>query len=133
VSITVAIVTPEEEALSLTCDEVIAPGLEGDLGFLPGHIPLVSALRPGVLTVREGNQNRYFAVGPGYVEIDDDKVIVLTEVCERPDQIDPAEEERAIGEAQSALAELGPADPQFMKLTRTVQLAQSRIEAHRRA
>ncbi|MGF1509228.1 MAG: ATP synthase F1 subunit epsilon [Myxococcota bacterium] len=129
----VFIVTPNEEALNIPCEEVVAPGVEGEIGFLPGHIPLISVLKAGVLTVRENGRPRIFAIGTGYVELDDDKVIVLTESCDRPEDIDVAEEERTISETEKELEPLGPADPRFIQLNRTLQLARSRVEAKRRS
>ncbi|MEM1023313.1 MAG: ATP synthase F1 subunit epsilon [Myxococcota bacterium] len=128
-----SIVTPDEEALDMSCEEVVAPGIDGELGLMAGHIPLVSVLRPGVLVARNGGDAKVFAVGTGYVEIDEDKVIVLTEVCERPDEIDEKAEADRMAEVEKKLADKGPADPEFLRLSRTLELARSRIEARRRA
>jgi F-type H+-transporting ATPase subunit epsilon len=132
VALQLSIVTPDEEALDMACDEVVAPGIEGELGLMTGHIPLVSVLRPGVLVARHGGETKVFAVGTGYVEIDEDKVIVLTETCDRPDEIDEKTETDRIADAEKKLAGKGPADPDFLRLNRSLQLARSRIEARKR-
>ena len=69
-AIQLAIVTPTREAVAMECDEVIAPGAEGEVGLLPGHVPLITALSPGVLTVYKGGHQRFFAVGTGFAEIE---------------------------------------------------------------
>jgi len=133
VALQLSIVTPDEEALDMSCDEVVAPGIDGEMGLMAGHIPLVSVLRPGVLVARNGNDSEVFAVGTGYVEIDEDKVIVLTEVCDRPNEIDEKTETDRIADVEKKLADKGPADPEFLRLNRSLQLSRSRLEARRRA
>ncbi|GAB1537014.1 hypothetical protein ADMFC3_26450 [Geovibrio sp. ADMFC3] len=77
------LVTPERLLLSEDVEEVIVPGVEGDLGVLPGHTPLLSALRVGEMTYRKGGKNEYVAIeGGGLIEISSDKVIVLADAAE---------------------------------------------------
>lgn len=123
-----AIVTPREEALSLECAEVIVPGSTGDIGLLPGHVPLVSTLRPGVLTVVDGSQRRRFAVGTGYAEIDDDQVTVLTEACLGPKQVDADEARTDLEAAEREMAKTGPEDPAFEEHDLGARWARARLE-----
>jgi F-type H+-transporting ATPase subunit epsilon len=58
---------------------VVAPGTEGYLGVLPGHLPLVTSLKPGVVTVAAEGRRRQFDVGPGYMEVTPNSVIIITE------------------------------------------------------
>ena len=82
------IVTPMKQELVTQASELVLPGLEGSFGVLPGHIPLVSALRPGMLKVRKDQIETIYAIGGGYAEISEDKVIVLADTAELADDID---------------------------------------------
>jgi F-type H+-transporting ATPase subunit epsilon len=84
------VVTPERRVLAETVDMVIVPGLNGELGILPGHTPLISQLQTGVLGyVKEGHTLQLHVSG-GFVEVNDDRVSVLAEIAERPEEIDAA-------------------------------------------
>ena len=107
------VVTPENEALNATCDEVTAPGVDGELGFGSGHVPLITALKPGLLTVRQGNQKTVYAISTGFAEIEDEKVTVLTEACELSTNINVEQTKRDIAEAEAALQGLGEQDADF--------------------
>ncbi|HKP46191.1 MAG TPA: F0F1 ATP synthase subunit epsilon [Pyrinomonadaceae bacterium] len=84
------VVTPERRVLSETVDMVTVPGLGGEIGILPGHTPLISQLQTGVLSYATGGSTSQLHVSGGFVEVNDDKVSVLAEVAERPDEIDAA-------------------------------------------
>lgn len=85
----VEIVTPKGIALDAEADEVLVPGVMGELGILPQHVPLLSGIKPGVVRLRRGNKQEQLAVGAGFVEVGaQDHVIVLTEECEKPEQVD---------------------------------------------
>src|SRR5262245_54104659 len=74
----VVVVTPRGQVSAKAVDEVIAPGETGEFGVLPGHVPFLAALKPGVLTLRSGSTREIFAVGPGYLQVSaDGKVTVL--------------------------------------------------------
>jgi len=82
-TIRLELVTPEKMILSEDVEEVIAPGVEGDLGVLPEHAPLLTALRVGELAYRTGKQLDYVAiVGGGFLEVNDNKVIILADDAE---------------------------------------------------
>lgn len=82
------VVTPERRLLAEPVDMVTVPGLNGELGILPGHTPLISQLKTGILTyVQEGKSSQLHVSG-GFVEVRDDKVSVLADVAERPEEID---------------------------------------------
>lgn len=125
----IAIVTPDQEARNTTCEEIVVPGLAGDLGLLPGHIPLISALRPGVLTLVESGKKSVYAVGSGFVEVSNDRVSILTETCDAPGDIDVDASRKDLADAQKHLAELGPNDSRFWEFERSASLAQAKIDA----
>jgi F-type H+-transporting ATPase subunit epsilon len=83
------IVTPERLLLEADVDSVQIPGLDGELGILPGHSPLISELKPaGLLTYVQGGASHQLLVSSGFVEVMPDRVKVLAEVAERPDEVD---------------------------------------------
>ncbi len=102
------IVTPEKMVVSEDVDQVNVPGVEGDLGVLYDHASILSTLRPGQLsyeTEREkGRETTHMVVSGGYLEVTDNRVIVLAETAEFLDQIDKARAEKARIKAEEALA-----------------------------
>jgi F-type H+-transporting ATPase subunit epsilon len=100
------IVTPKGKALSAVVDEVTAPSVEGEFGVLPGHLPIVAALRTGIVTYRQGSESKRVAVGAGrggFAEAGQNKLLILAEeYAERP-QIDPVVVRRDLAEVQAKL------------------------------
>ena len=84
------VVTPERRVLSEGVDSVVIPGLDGELGILPGHTPLISQLKTGVLSYTQGGRTVQLLVSGGFLEVRDDHVSVLAEIAERPEEIDAA-------------------------------------------
>lgn len=76
--------------LAETVEMVTVPGMEGELGILPGHTPLISQLRTGVLSFTQGERVTQLHVSGGFVEVGSDRVSVLAEIAERPEEIDAA-------------------------------------------
>src|SRR5919109_4413901 len=85
-------------------DEVVVPGSEGYFGVLPGHAPLLATLGIGELTYRIGREERHLAVSGGFAEVRNDKVIVLADTAELPEEIDRGRAERARERAERRLA-----------------------------
>ena len=99
------IVTPQRKIVDRSVEEVILPGSEGFFGVLPGHAPLLSALKVGEITYREGNEGGHVAVAWGFVEVLPDKVSVLADVAERAEDIDVERAKRAKERAEQRLRE----------------------------
>jgi len=99
------IVTPEGLRLRTSVDEVTAPSVDGDFGVLPGHRRLLAALRTGLVCYRQGNEETRVAVGPGFAEVEADRVAILTDRFTTRDGIDPVEVRRELREADQALAD----------------------------
>ncbi len=97
------ITTPEAKVYSDDVDMVVIPGSEGELGILPMHIPLMTALKPGELKITQQGQDTYLAVGSGFVEVTQDSVIVLTDMAIEEQKIDEGAAEAAIERAQAAM------------------------------
>ncbi|MBK9137910.1 MAG: ATP synthase F1 subunit epsilon [Verrucomicrobia bacterium] len=105
------IVTPEGKTCSEDVDMVTLPGVEGEMGIYPQHVPLLTQIAPGEITVRRGGQEYFLAVGPGFVEITGERVSVLTDMAIRADDLDDAKAEAARAAAEKRLKErLGEGD-----------------------
>ncbi len=108
--LTLEIVTPERRVLSVTCDEVRAPGVKGGFGVRLNHEPFMAALEPGRLTYVEGGQEHHYAVGGGFLQVADNRVIVLADTAESAGDIDVERARRAFQEAQEKLLKLTEQD-----------------------
>lgn len=97
------IVTAEQLVYSGEIERVIAPGIEGQLGILPNHAALMTMLQPGELIVRNGNNEVTIAISGGFIEVLDNKVIILADAAERAEEIDIARAEQAKQRAEEIL------------------------------
>jgi F-type H+-transporting ATPase subunit epsilon len=97
------IVTPERLAFSDTVDSVVVPGVEGELGILPHHAPLLSTLGFGELRIRKGGTEESFAIVGGFVQVRPDKVVVMAETADLSSEIDLERAQEARREAERAL------------------------------
>jgi len=97
------IVTAERMVYSDDVSTLIAWGVEGQLGILPHHAPLMTMLQPGDLLIRKDKEEEFFAISGGFLEVRPDKVIVLADACERADEIDLARAEEAKKRAQETM------------------------------
>lgn len=84
------VVTPERRVLAEPVEMVTVPGLNGELGILPGHTPLISQLKTGVLAYLQDGRTSQLHVSGGFVEVREDHVSVLADIAERPEEIDAA-------------------------------------------
>lgn len=98
------IVSAERVVYSDDVDVVIAPGVEGELGILPHHTPLMTTLQPGELRVRKGGEESSLAVSGGFLEVRPDRIIILADAAERVEEIDVARAEEAKRRAEEQLA-----------------------------
>ena len=99
------IVTPERAVFSDEVDSVVCPGIEGELGVLPHHAPLLTTLGFGELRIRKGGQEELFAIAGGFLQVRPDKVVVMAETADLASDIDLAKAEEARKEAELALSE----------------------------
>ncbi|MBC7196227.1 MAG: F0F1 ATP synthase subunit epsilon [Deferribacterales bacterium] len=97
------LVSPERQLLDIEVDEVVAPGVEGDFGVLPGHTPFLTALRVGELVYKQNGVEDYVAIDRGFFEVVNDKVTVLAESAELGREIDLEEAIRRKLEAEKEL------------------------------
>ena len=121
-------VTPYKQVLAVDVDEVTAPGTLGEFGVLPGHTPLLTTLKIGQLTYRQGNELFHVAVNWGYVEVENDKVTVLVETAEPADQIDLVRAKEALSRAETAIKSMSPEDVEFVQMEASLERALIRIQ-----
>ncbi|HYH84195.1 MAG TPA: F0F1 ATP synthase subunit epsilon [Pyrinomonadaceae bacterium] len=124
------VITPERRFLSEQVDAVTVPGLGGELGILPGHTPLISQLQTGVLSYTRGAETRRLLVSGGFVEVNDDRVSVLTDLAEMPGEIDAArarlerdDAEKRLGAFTGAPEEMAEVQTQLDRAAARLQLA----------
>jgi F-type H+-transporting ATPase subunit epsilon len=100
--------TPTRMLVTAEVDEVVAPGVEGYFGVLPGHAAFLTTLAPGEVVYRSGQQEHHLAVAGGFAEVRPDRVIILAEHAERPEEIDRERAERARQRAEMRLQGKSP-------------------------
>ena len=97
------IVTPEAKTFSDNVDSVVIPGIEGELGVLPMHAPLMTLREPGELRVMKNGEETRLAIGEGFVEVTQEKIAVLTDMAVKESDIDESAAEAAIKRAEEAM------------------------------
>jgi len=102
--INLEIVTPDRPLIREPVDEVEIPATEGYIGVLPGHTPLLAMLEIGQLWYRKGQEKFYLSIAFGFVEVLPDRVTILAQIAERPEEIDRQRAEAARQRAQERLA-----------------------------
>jgi F-type H+-transporting ATPase subunit epsilon len=130
-TLTLELVDPERVLASEAVEMVVLPGAEGDFGVLPQHAPLVSLLRPGVISLYEGTRvtRRIFVAG-GFVEVGAEGCVVLAEGAQALDELDRTAAEQALKDAEEDLADAkDPTGEARARLERAVAVARARIEA----
>jgi F-type H+-transporting ATPase subunit epsilon len=110
--LTLEIVTPEARVYSDTIDAVVIPTVEGEVGILPGHSPLLTQVEHGELRVTKGNEVTWLAVSGGFAEIEGDRVHILAEYAISEAKIDEHAVEAALKRAENELSEAKHMDPQ---------------------
>ncbi len=132
-SLTLEIVTPEARVYSDTIDSVVIPTVEGEIGILPGHIPLLTQVADGELRVIKGGTTTYLVIGGGFAEIDGDRVSVLAERAIAEEQIDEKLVEDAMRRAEQAIREAKNMDPnEFEHLQNMVRFSGTQLALKRR-
>ena len=122
------IVTQERTVYSEDVDLVSLPGIEGRMGILPNHTPLLTVLQFGEVYIKRGGEEEYFAVGGGIAEVQPDKVIILADAADRLSEINLKKAETARAEAQKIMEEGIPEDPEkYRMIEQQLRLAQLQL------
>ena len=121
------IITAEQEVYADDVDVVVVPGLEGQLGILPHHAPLMTMLQPGELTIKKDGESTYLAVSSGFLEVLGNKVTILADAAEHSEAID---EERALAAMEVARERLAnrQGDIELEQVARAMRRAQVRLD-----
>ncbi len=127
--LSVELVTPERRILAVQADEAIIPGGRGLFGVRPGHTPFLSLMEPGVVTLREGSTTQLFFVAGGFVEVANDKVLVLADEAEPVSSIDVQGSKQRLVAAQERLTGMSAEDSRFHLETATVRRETARMAA----
>lgn len=124
------VVTPTRTVVATEADSVELPGELGYLGILPGHTPLITVLKTGVLTYRNGGEEQALAISGGFAEIANDAVTVLADGADEPRDVDlaAAERERSLAEEELKTAGRETLD----EIRSRLELAQARLAIGRR-
>jgi F-type H+-transporting ATPase subunit epsilon len=121
------IVTPEKKVVDTTAEEVQIPGKNGYLGVLPGHAPLITELAVGEITFRSGSGEQHLAVAWGFAEVLPDKVTILAESAERPQEIDVERARESKQRAEQRLTS-GDTNVDVDRALDALQRAESRLQ-----
>jgi F-type H+-transporting ATPase subunit epsilon len=133
--LTLEIVTPEDRVYTDTVDTVVIPTVEGEIGILPGHIPLLTQVADGELRVSKGVETKNLVIGGGFAQIEGDRVKVLAEFAINEAQIDENAAERAMQRAEEALKgkqEMDPAEVERLEAVVRFSVAQLSVKRRRR-
>ena len=128
--IALEIVTPQGVALRTRVDDVQAPSVDGELGVLPGHLPLLAALRAGIVTFHVGADETRVAVGQGFIEVADDRALLLTDVYSSKEDVDPVRVRLDLKAADEALDRYdgAPGAPEWQELVGKEVWAATQLE-----
>ena len=121
------IVTPEKMVVKDMADEMQIPGKDGYLGILPGHAPLITELAVGEISYRKGSQTYFLSVAWGFAEVLPDKVTILAETAERPQEIDVKRAQESKQRAEEALKN-GKTEDDFTHAEDALKRAETRLE-----
>jgi F-type H+-transporting ATPase subunit epsilon len=131
VTMRLEIVTAEREVYSDDVEAVNAPGVEGDLGILPHHAPLMTGLQPGELMIRKDGRDEFLMVSGGFLEVMGNRVTILADACERSDEIDEQRAQEAMKRAQERV-ESRSADLDLEQAAIAFRRAETRLRIARR-
>jgi F-type H+-transporting ATPase subunit epsilon len=123
------IVTPEAKIYSEDVDMVTLPGIEGEMGIYPMHVPLMTQVSAGELVARKDGQDHFLAIGEGFVEISGERVAVMTDMAIKADDIDETKAEEARKRAEDRLSEkLGDEESAAVQAALAHSLAQLKVK-----
>ncbi len=127
------IVSQDRQVFSGEADMVVLPGGGGVMGILPNHSPVLTVLQYGIITVRTGQQEKYFTVAGGFAEVQPDQVTVLADAAENVEEIDEQRAEEARRRAEEMLMQGPPPETdEYLSIQTALRRSNLRLEAVRR-
>ena len=125
---TLEVATPERMVVSLPVEDLAAPGFEGQFGVLPGHTPYLCRTRIGELSYRYQGKKYILAVSEGFAEVLHDRVTIVVETAEKPEEVDLERAQKARGGAEQRMKGLTLDDKEFLTAQAALQRAITRIK-----
>ena len=127
------IVSQDRTVFAGDVDIVVLPGTEGEMGILPRHAPVLTALKFGIIKIRKAGKEELFTVAGGIAEIQPDIITILADAAENVEEIDVARADAARARAEDALAKGIPADTDsYLAMEAALRRSNLRLEAARR-
>ena len=130
-SLTLEIVTAERVVYSEEVDILVAPGIEGELGILPNHSPLLTVMQPGEIRVDKDGEETYIAVSGGFLEVIGNNATILADTAERSEEIDESRAQAAIDRAQERIDAAGP-NINLPRAVMSIRRSRARLKVARR-
>jgi len=127
--INLEIVTPTKVVLNTEVEVVAAPGALGEFGVLPGHVPFITTLNPGIVKYSEGSSEKTFFIPGGIFNVESDKAKILTESAEIPSDIDSSEANRQLEDIENIIDGFEGSEEELAELNKKLKLAEARVEA----
>ena len=125
------IITAEQQVFGDEVEMVVAPGIDGQLGILPHHAPLMTVLQPGEILIRKEGEDTYLVVTGGFMEVMGNRVTILADACEHSDEIDESRAQEAVERAKEQI-EHQDSDVQLERVVASMRRAQVRLNVVRR-
>ena len=125
------IITAEQQVFNDEVELLVAPGIEGQLGILPHHAPLMTALQPGEILIRKDGNDTFLVVTGGFMEVMGNKVTILADACERSEEIDEQRAQEAVDRARERI-DSQASDMQLELVVASLRRAQVRLNVVRR-
>ena len=131
VTMRLEIITAERQVLADDVEALTAPGIDGELGILPHHAPLMTMLEPGEIIIHKDGQETYMAVTGGFLEVIGNQVTILSDACESSDEIDEQRAQEAVRQAQERISSR-TADISLERASAALRHAETRLRVARR-
>ena len=125
------VVTRERKIVETDAVEVVLPAYDGEIGVLPGHTPLLTLLKVGVMRYRSDGNPQSLVISWGFAEILPERVIVMAETARLPQEMDAATAEAEKAKLEKELADLSSHDPQFAEVEARLEESVAMITVHR--
>ncbi|NIP37567.1 MAG: ATP synthase F1 subunit epsilon [Candidatus Dadabacteria bacterium] len=127
--INLEIITPVKVVLNTEVDEVAAPGALGEFGVLPGHVPFITTLNPGLVKYTEGTDEKSLFISGGLFNVDGDNAKIITESAELPSDIDSSEANQQVEDIQKLIDGFEGSKKELAELNKKLKIAEAKVEA----
>jgi len=126
-TVNLKIIKPDRIYIEEDFEHVIIPGVEGDIDILPAHAPYITQIRPGIISVFQNGEKKEYSIHDGFVTVENDKIVIVTDKIESPDEIDVERAEKAKQRAEERL-KATKSDIDYRRAELALRRALARIE-----